>query len=49
MSNATDLAFLKELKVRLQDGRERKDSTQIDYALKMIDDWIDELNNNKEK
>ena len=46
-AETNDVAFLQELRERVQDGFNRKDVGQIDYALKMIDDWIDELTANK--
>lgn len=38
-----DLNFLKEIKEKISDGFERKDPTLTKYGMKMIDDWIDEL------
>lgn len=45
-NGANDIAFLNELRGRVQDGFNRRDVGQIEYALKMIDDWIDELTTN---
>lgn len=39
---ASDLVFLKELKDKVVRGFEC-DCVSRDYAIKMIDDWIDEL------
>lgn len=38
---AEDIKFLQEMKARVIEGR--SDITQYEMALKMIDDWIDEL------
>ena len=38
-----DLEFLKEIKQRLETGIEKRDPEQLKYALKMVDDWIDEI------
>ena len=46
--NIDDIAFLKELRGRVRDGFDRRDVGQIEFALKMIDDWIDELTPNVE-
>lgn len=43
MGKHSDLCFLKEIRQKMIDGLERSDPTQIDYAKKMIEDWIDEL------
>ncbi|KAF1003915.1 MAG: hypothetical protein GAK28_04378 [Luteibacter sp.] len=37
-----DLAFLREMKERLEKGR-NGDPTQLDYVAQMIDDWMAEL------
>ncbi len=37
-----DLAFLTEMKERLEKGR-NGDPTQLDYLAQMIDDWMVEL------
>lgn len=47
MTETNDLGFLKELRYRVQIGFDENDIAQIEYALKMIDDWIDELTPNK--
>lgn len=39
----TDIDFLKEIREKIQTGFDKKDPTLIEYGLKMIDDWIDEL------
>lgn len=46
VNGTNDLSFLKELRSRVQDGFARRDVGQIEFALKMIDDWIDELTPN---
>jgi hypothetical protein len=38
-----DAAFLKEMQQRLQDGREKRDPTQLDMVATMIEDWLHEL------
>lgn len=38
-----DLAFLKEIKNNLVEFNLKKDITRYEMAIKMIDDWIDEL------
>lgn len=38
-----DLKFLKEIKQKLVDSREKRDPTLFDHALEMIGDWIREL------
>ena len=38
-----DLEFLKEIKGKIQEAWDKKDPTLLQYAQKMIDDWIDEL------
>lgn len=48
MSNKDDICFLKELKNRIHIAFTSKDVTQIDYAFKMIDDWVDELTEKEE-
>ena len=44
-----DIYFLKEIKDKINDGREKHDSTSFDYAFKMIDDWIDEIKGYQDK
>lgn len=39
----TDLEFLIELKENVEKGRQ--DITRYELAIRMIDDWIDELRN----
>jgi hypothetical protein len=41
--NKKDLNFLREIRGHLFRGIDKRDPTEIQYALKMIDDWIDEL------
>lgn len=38
-----DLAFLKELQGRMKNWDDKNDLTERDYAFKMVEDWIDEL------
>ena len=38
-----DFNFLEEMKTRLIDFKKRKDPTQLDMVLKMIEDWQDDL------
>ncbi|RQP11367.1 MAG: hypothetical protein EAS48_06380 [Chryseobacterium sp.] len=38
-----DLDFLKELQGRMKNWDEKNDCSERDYALKMVEDWIDEL------
>lgn len=38
-----DLEFLKEMKQKLQDAIDGKDTTKFEFVQQMIDDWIDEL------
>lgn len=42
-----DLKFLKEIRERLNIGINEHDPTQTEFALRMIDDWIDELTGSK--
>ena len=46
MSRKLDLDFLKEIKGKLVTGVEKNDPTLIEYAIKMVSDWIDELEEN---
>lgn len=46
VNGTDDLSFLTELRERVQDGFDRRDVGQIEFALKMIDDWICELTPN---
>ena len=41
----SDLAFLREIRQKFEDGFENKDPTLVQYGFTMIDDWIDELEN----
>lgn len=38
-----DLEFLKELQGRMKNWDDKNDLTERDYAFKMVEDWIDEL------
>lgn len=38
-----DYAFLIEIREKLKLSRDNRDPTQLDYAMKMIEDWISEL------
>lgn len=38
-----DLEFLKELQGRMKNWKDKNDLTERDYAFKMVEDWIDEL------
>jgi hypothetical protein len=44
MENERNLNFLKEIKSHLKKWEDKNDITSKQYAIKMIDDWIDELN-----
>lgn len=39
----TDLDFLREMRDRLRQVVEKKDPTQLEFVQKMVQDWIDEL------
>lgn len=39
----SDLDFLIEIQEKINDGLERNDPERIKYALKMVSDWIDEI------
>ena len=43
MSKKKDLKFLKEIRKKLLRGEEKGDVTETQFAMQMIDDWIDEL------
>ena len=38
-----DLEFLKELQGRMKNWNDKNDLAERDYAFKMVEDWIDEL------
>jgi predicted metalloprotease with PDZ domain len=38
-----DYEFLKEIKQHLSQGINHNDPSELQYALKMIEDWIDEF------
>lgn len=48
MDEKKDLEFLLEMKQRLEEAR-NGDPTQLDFVATMIDDWIDELTQQKEQ
>lgn len=39
-----DLKFLQEIRDRLKRGLDKNDPEEIKYALVMVRDWIDEIN-----
>ena len=39
----SDLNFLYEIRAKLQDAIKKNDPSLYKYVLKMINDWIDEL------
>ncbi len=41
--NKKDLKFLKEIRDKIVNGLDRNDPERIKYALKMVNDWIDEI------
>ena len=43
MSKEKDLEFLKEMKETLNYGIKTRDFRKIEFVIKMIDEWIDEL------
>ncbi len=43
MSEKKDLKFLKEIRAKLLRGAEEGDVTETEFAMEMIDDWINEL------
>jgi hypothetical protein len=43
MLNKKDADFLKEIKEHFDKGVDKKDPTEIEYAQKMINDWVNEI------
>ncbi len=49
MSKEKDRNFLIEIKNEVQEGMDKKDPERLKYAIRMLSDWIDELNEHEQK
>lgn len=43
MTIEEDLDFIKEIRDEVQEGMDRNDPERLKYAIKMLSDWIDEI------